>query len=83
MCAGVGAASFIHCLGCTLGPCHLLPAACTVDPLAPLRQCTALILPAHVNTNIHTHRPDGLKKAYVRLSQDSDALDIANKIGII
>ncbi|KAM3570607.1 hypothetical protein VYU27_007324, partial [Nannochloropsis oceanica] len=27
--------------------------------------------------------PDGLKKAYVRLAQDSDALDVANKIGII
>lgn len=33
-----------------------------------------------VNTLI---RPDGLKKAYVRLAQDYDALDVANKIGII
>merc|ERR1712188_232539 len=28
-------------------------------------------------------RPDGQKKAYVRLTQEYDALDIANKIGII
>ncbi|KAI8804286.1 ribosomal protein L23a-like protein [Cladochytrium replicatum] len=28
-------------------------------------------------------RPDGTKKAYVRLSPDADALDIANKIGFI
>jgi len=35
---------------------------------------------AKVNTLI---RPDGLKKAYVRLSEDFDALDVANKIGII
>lgn len=28
-------------------------------------------------------RPDGKKKAYVRLTQDFDALEIANKIGII
>lgn len=28
-------------------------------------------------------RPDGAKKAYVRLTADYDALDIANKIGII
>jgi hypothetical protein len=28
-------------------------------------------------------RPDGLKKAYVRLTPDYDALDVANKIGII
>ena len=28
-------------------------------------------------------RPDGAKKAYVRLVSDYDALDIANKIGII
>lgn len=33
-----------------------------------------------VNTLI---RPDGLKKAFVRLSPDQDALDVANKIGII
>merc|ERR1739842_225523 len=33
-----------------------------------------------VNTLI---RPDGQKKAYVRLAPDSDALDVANKIGII
>lgn len=38
------------------------------------------IQPQKVNTLI---RPDGLKKAYVRLAQDSDALDVANKIGII
>ena len=35
---------------------------------------------AKVNTLI---RPDGEKKAYVRLAPDSDALDVANKIGII
>merc|ERR1712117_761995 len=35
---------------------------------------------AKVNTLI---RPDGQKKAYVRLATDYDALDIANKIGII
>ena len=29
------------------------------------------------------NRPDGLKKAYVRLSPDYDSLDVANKIGII
>mmetsp|Transcript_14507 Transcript_14507/g.22017 ORF Transcript_14507/g.22017 Transcript_14507/m.22017 type:complete len:149 (+) Transcript_14507:92-538(+) len=35
---------------------------------------------AKVNTLI---RPDGKKKAYVRLTQDFDALDVANRIGII
>jgi len=33
-----------------------------------------------VNTLI---RPDGLKKAFVKLSKEHDALDVANKIGII
>mmetsp|Transcript_29076 Transcript_29076/g.53439 ORF Transcript_29076/g.53439 Transcript_29076/m.53439 type:complete len:151 (-) Transcript_29076:230-682(-) len=33
-----------------------------------------------VNTLI---RPDGVKKAFVRLSEDHDALDVANKIGFI
>lgn len=35
---------------------------------------------AKVNTLI---RPDGKKKAYARLARDYDALDVANKIGII
>ncbi|XP_035294684.1 60S ribosomal protein L23a isoform X2 [Cricetulus griseus] len=35
---------------------------------------------AKVNTLI---RPDGEKKAYVRLAPDYDALDVASKIGII
>nr|CAB3485028.1 unnamed protein product [Digitaria exilis] len=35
---------------------------------------------AAVNTLI---RPDGKKKAYVKLTPDYDALDVANKIGII
>merc|ERR1711929_36271 len=35
---------------------------------------------AKVNTLI---RPDGAKKAYVKLAADYDALDVANKIGII
>uniref|UniRef100_A0ACB8F0R7 60S ribosomal protein L23A n=1 Tax=Sphaerodactylus townsendi TaxID=933632 RepID=A0ACB8F0R7_9SAUR len=35
---------------------------------------------AKVNTLI---RPDGEKKAYVRLAPDYDTLDVANKIGII
>ena len=38
------------------------------------------IVCARVNTLV---RPDGVKKAYVRLTQDFDALDVANKIGII
>jgi hypothetical protein len=28
-------------------------------------------------------RPDGQKKAYVRLTPDYDALDVANRIGVI
>eukprot|EP00698_Gefionella_okellyi_P017219 TRINITY_DN5004_c0_g1_i1.p2 TRINITY_DN5004_c0_g1~~TRINITY_DN5004_c0_g1_i1.p2 ORF type:complete len:166 (+),score=36.62 TRINITY_DN5004_c0_g1_i1:89-586(+) len=35
---------------------------------------------AKVNTLV---RPDGMKKAYVKLEADQDALDVANKIGII
>lgn len=35
---------------------------------------------AKVNTLV---RPDGQKKAYVRLTNDHDALDVASKIGII
>ena len=35
---------------------------------------------ARVNTLI---RPDGLKKAYVRLTQDYDALESASRMGLI
>merc|ERR1719460_1742006 len=57
-----------------------------VDTRANKRQITDAvrrmyeIKAAKVNTLI---RPDGLKKAYVRLTTDYDALDVANKIGII
>jgi large subunit ribosomal protein L23Ae len=35
---------------------------------------------AKINTLI---RPDGTKKAFVRLAADQDALDVSNRIGII
>lgn len=35
---------------------------------------------AHINTLI---RPDGKKKAYVRLTPDQDALDVSNRIGFL
>jgi large subunit ribosomal protein L23Ae len=35
---------------------------------------------AKINTLI---RPDGKKKAFVRLSPDQDALDVSNRIGFI
>lgn len=57
-----------------------------VDLKANKRQIKAAVESLHdikvqkVNTLI---RPDGKKKAYVKLKQDYDALDVANKIGII
>lgn len=57
-----------------------------VDVKANKRQIKAAVSSLHdiqiqkVNTLI---RPDGQKKAYVRLTQDYDALDVANRIGII
>jgi large subunit ribosomal protein L23Ae len=57
-----------------------------VDKLANKRQIKQAINALYnvkvikVNTLV---RPDGKKKAYVRLSADSDALDVANHIGII
>lgn len=57
-----------------------------VAPTANKRQIKASvqslydITAAKVNTLV---RPDGQKKAYVRLTSDYDALDVANRIGII
>merc|ERR1712146_362854 len=38
------------------------------------------VKPVKINTLI---RPDGQKKAFIRISADTDALEVANKIGII
>ena len=57
-----------------------------VDTRANKRQIRAAVKRMYdievkkINTLI---RPDGNKKAYVRLTTDYDALDVANKIGII
>ena len=57
-----------------------------VDPKANKYQIKAAVKKmyeidvARVNTLI---RPTGDKKAYVKLAPDFDALDVANKIGII
>ena len=57
-----------------------------VDVLANKRQIKEAVKNMYdiqcqkVNTLI---RPDGQKKAYVRLTNDYDALDVANRIGII
>jgi large subunit ribosomal protein L23Ae len=57
-----------------------------VAPTANKRQIKASvqslydIKAAKVNTLI---RPDGQKKAYVKLTTDYDAIDVANRIGII
>lgn len=51
-------------------PCSLVFAPSS-PPLPPAPQVNTLI------------RPDGQKKAYVKLTSDFDALDVANRIGII
>lgn len=56
------------------------------DPLATKHQIrravTSLydVKPMRVNTLI---RPDGVKKAYVRLNPDYDAVDVAHRMGLI
>jgi ribosomal protein L23 len=68
------------------GPeCRVL-ARFPLTPLSPFCSVQAAVSALHdiqcqkVNTLI---RPDGQKKAYVRLTGDYDALDVANRIGII
>ncbi|CAF1869282.1 unnamed protein product [Brassica oleracea] len=45
-----------------------------------LRRC---MISRQRSSTLSSARPDGTKKAYVRLTPDYDALDVANKIGII
>jgi large subunit ribosomal protein L23Ae len=57
-----------------------------VDVMANKRQIKSAVKElyqidaARVNTLV---RPDGKKKAYVKLTADHDALDVANRIGVI
>jgi large subunit ribosomal protein L23Ae len=57
-----------------------------VDVLANKRQIKAAVKSLYqidavkINTLI---RPDGLKKAYVKLAPEQDALDTANRIGVV
>ena len=39
--------------------------------------------PTHLPAGSPTDRPDGNKKAYVRLPSDVEAMEVANKIGFI
>ena len=56
------------------------------DVKATKKQIKDAVLKLHnikaikINTLI---RPDGVKKAFVRLAKDQDALDVANRIGLI
>ena len=45
--------------------------------------CTSWLRMTINSTLYYFFRPDGQKKAYVRLASDYDALDVASKIGII
>lgn len=57
-----------------------------VDPTADKRQIKTAVTELYkvsverVNTLI---RPDGKKKAYIKLKKESDALEVANKMGIV
>mmetsp|Transcript_29991 Transcript_29991/g.34706 ORF Transcript_29991/g.34706 Transcript_29991/m.34706 type:complete len:167 (+) Transcript_29991:44-544(+) len=57
-----------------------------VDPLASkckIKEAFAKIYGTKVRSVNTLVRPDGKKKAYIRLSHDSDALNLASKIGVI
>ena len=47
-----------------------------------LPSIVSITLP-HLQKSLFSCRPDGQKKAYVRLTPDCDAVDVANRIGII
>ena len=65
-------------------PAHSHPYS-TAAHAAPLRSTSPpLSLPRALRSQVNTLiRPDGVKKAYVKLTGDHDALDVANRIGII
>lgn len=84
-----------RCEPCLLRPAAAAAAAsCTAPDVArrrstpppptafspPLQPTPSPLRAPQVNTLI---RPDGQKKAYVKLTSDFDALDVANRIGII
>merc|ERR1712080_767797 len=48
-----------------------------------IRQCFQSLYNVKVKSINTLNRPDNKKKAYIRLSSESDSLTLANKIGII
>ena len=62
--------------------CHLEVTSRTVRTHTAA-QLSPLASPSASASPLTPTRPDGSKKAYVRLTTDYDALDVANKIGII
>jgi hypothetical protein len=56
------------------------PAAMMLDVLLYSDACFSLTVFARFDCAC---RPDGTKKAFIRLTPDFDALDVANRIGII
>ena len=51
--------------------------------LASFRTCLLFLGGWVVGVVWNSNSPDGQKKAFVRLTSDYDALDVANQIGII
>ena len=73
---GLSAYSFLRA---ALKGCHTVAGP---DTFAP-RHCPPPPPPVPPPPHPLSSSPDGQKKAYVRLTSDHDALDVANKIGII
>ena len=80
-----GAAEELCCCSLLLAAAAARCCCCSLLLLLPLRVPFLFRCRAHTSLCplLPTRRPDGLKKAYVRLTTDYDALDVANKIGII
>merc|ERR1711903_123190 len=55
----------------------------TESAMKKIEENNTLVFIVDVRASKAQIKPDGQKKAYVRLTQDYDALDVANKIGII
>ncbi|KVI09802.1 Nucleotide-binding, alpha-beta plait [Cynara cardunculus var. scolymus] len=62
----------------------MAPKGCmSINKLNSIMECCIKIDTVLFCPSCLSMRPDGTKKAYVRLTPDYDALDVANKIGII
>lgn len=69
-------------MSCLINSYLISRSVCSYVWVPPCISCIDFIDHTPLINHLHLFRPDGEKKAYVRLAPDYDALDVANKVSL-